>query len=57
MVLRPKITVREGEIILLKCVDKNGDYSTYRIKVTPEVCHGDGLDNAFLAETTGYKVD
>ena len=57
----PKIDFEciEGDTIYLACFSKDnkGEYSIYQLKVTREVVEGNGLDDAFLYETSGFEED
>ena len=54
-----RIILTEGDDVLIQCVNpKNkAEYSTYRIRCTKDDWQGDGLEDVFMAETTGYEEE
>lgn len=51
------LKVEAGHIVTITCVNKKNpeEWSTYRIKIDGDAYKGDGLNNIFLEETTGYE--
>lgn len=44
-----------GGTVIVKVMNRKGEYSVYRIKITKEDLAGDGLSDVFLQETTGTE--
>jgi hypothetical protein len=54
-----KITAYSGDKIEIKVVNKKNpqEYSVYRVTIDNDSYKGDGIDDVFLSETTGYEED
>lgn len=48
-----------GDTIFIRVINKKrpDEWSIYRIKIDKDAYKGDGLDDIFLVETTGYEED
>ncbi len=54
--MKHKITAKIGDEVFIK-IAKGKDYSTYRIRITRDDFEGSGLEDVFLAESTGYTPE
>lgn len=55
----PKVDLecQQGDTVYIRCFNNAGEYSIYQLKVTQGVVEGNGLDDAFLYETSGFEED